>query len=79
VLVTNLTTGRSVVVRINVRGPHARGRIIDLSAAAAKALDMRQDGVTRVRLEIYRPPGATASEAVATTDAACLLPRTTES
>jgi rare lipoprotein A len=79
VLVTNLETGKSVVVRINDRGPVARGRIIDLSPAAAKALDMRQDGVARVRLEIYHPPGATASAAVATTDAACLLPHTAES
>ena len=79
VLVTNLETGRSVVVRINDRGPHDRGRIIDLSAAAAKALDMRQDGVAHVRLEIYRPGGATATPAVATTDAACLLPHTTGS
>jgi rare lipoprotein A len=76
VLVTDLETGRSVVVRINDRGPHDRGRIIDLSTAAAKALNMRQDGVTRVRLEIYHPGGPTATPAVATTDAACLLPHT---
>jgi rare lipoprotein A len=79
VLVTDLATGRSVVVRINDRGPHARGRIIDLSTAAAKALDMRQDGVTRVRVELYRAAGAAASPAVASTDAACLLPHSTES
>jgi rare lipoprotein A (peptidoglycan hydrolase) len=79
VRVTNLNTGRSVVVRINDRGPVARGRIIDLSAAAAKALDMRQDGVAHVRLEIEHPGGTTASPAMATTDAACPLPRTTES
>ena len=79
VLVTNLATGRSVVVRINDRGPHGRGRIIDLSTAAAKALDMRQDGVARVRVEVYHPTGPAASPAVATTDAACLLRHTTGS
>ena len=79
VLVTNLATGRSVVVRINDRGPHARGRIIDLSTAAAKALDMRLDGVARVRVEIYHPTGPVASPAVATADTACLLPHTAES
>jgi rare lipoprotein A len=79
VRVTNLDTGRSVVVRINDRGPVARGRIIDLSPSAAKALDMRQDGLARVRLEIAHAGSATASPAIATTDAACPLPRTTES
>ncbi|HEY3848153.1 MAG TPA: septal ring lytic transglycosylase RlpA family protein [Acetobacteraceae bacterium] len=77
VMVTNLATGRSVVVRINDRGPVARGRIIDLSTAAAKALDMRQDGVSRVRLEMYQPPGTIASAAALGTE--CLLPHTTES
>jgi rare lipoprotein A len=79
VLVTDLATGRSVVVRISDRGPHARGRIIDLSTAAAKALDMRQDGVARVRLEMYRPSGAAASPAITATDTACPLPQTAES
>jgi rare lipoprotein A len=73
VLVTNLATGRSVVVRINDRGPVVRGRIIDLSTAAATALDMRQGGVSRVRLEMYQPPGAIAS-AGATPGTECLLP-----
>jgi rare lipoprotein A (peptidoglycan hydrolase) len=85
VRVTNLDTGRSVVVRINDRGPIAKGRIIDLSAAAAKALDMRQDGVAHVRLEIDHPAEATASPAgapvqnAAATETACPLSRTTES
>jgi rare lipoprotein A len=85
VRVTNLDTGRSVVVRINDRGPMGRGRIIDLSAAAASALDMRQDGVVHVRLEIDRPAEATASPAgsqvqnVVATETACPLARTTES
>ena len=48
--VTNLENDRSVVVRINDRGPFVRDRIVDLSLAAAKALGMAKDGVTRVRL-----------------------------
>jgi rare lipoprotein A len=46
--VVNKRTGRSVVVRINDRGPHARGRIIDLSRAAAHAVGL--SGVTPVAL-----------------------------
>jgi rare lipoprotein A len=51
VRVTNPATSRSVVVRINDRGPYARGRIIDLSMAAAAALDMRHAGTARVLIE----------------------------
>ncbi|HYS67532.1 MAG TPA: septal ring lytic transglycosylase RlpA family protein [Paraburkholderia sp.] len=51
VRVTNPTTSRSVVVRINDRGPYARGRVIDLSMAAANALDMRHAGTARVKIE----------------------------
>jgi rare lipoprotein A len=43
-----------VVVRINDRGPYSAGRIIDLSMAAAKQLDMLRAGVVRVRVEILR-------------------------
>jgi rare lipoprotein A len=46
--VVNVHTGRSVVVRINDRGPFIRGRVIDLSKAAARAIGM--DGLARVRL-----------------------------
>jgi rare lipoprotein A len=53
VRVTNLETGKSVLVRINDRGPYAAGRIIDLSTKAARDLGMSQDGLTRVRLEVY--------------------------
>lgn len=49
--VTNLRNGRSVVVRINDRGPFVRGRIIDLSRAAAEQLDFIGSGVTRVSIE----------------------------
>jgi rare lipoprotein A len=46
-----VTNGRMVVV-INDRGPFVRGRVIDLSAAAARRLGMIRDGVVRVRLEV---------------------------
>ena len=52
VKVTNLTNGQSVVVRINDRGPLKPGRVIDLSYAAAKQLDMIEAGTARVRLEV---------------------------
>jgi len=54
VRVTNKRNGRSVEVRINDRGPYARGRIIDLSEAAAKKLDMIDAGVVPVRIEVLK-------------------------
>ncbi len=64
VLVTNLETGRSVEVRINDRGPFAKGRIIDVSYAAAQVLGVVGPGVVRVRLRVVatsgRLPGAPA-------------------
>jgi rare lipoprotein A len=50
-LVTNLTNGRTVQVRINDRGPAIAGRLVDLSYAAARQLDMVRVGVTRVKIE----------------------------
>ena len=50
VRVTNLENGRSIVVRVNDRGPFAHGRIIDLSRRAAEALNMVQQGTARVRV-----------------------------
>ncbi|MBI3783105.1 MAG: septal ring lytic transglycosylase RlpA family protein [Deltaproteobacteria bacterium] len=52
VSVSNLDNGRQVEVRINDRGPFAKGRIIDLSYAAARALDMVGPGTANVRLEV---------------------------
>jgi rare lipoprotein A len=52
VRVTNLENRKSVVVRVNDRGPFVDGRIIDLSLAAAKELDLIQKGTARVRLEV---------------------------
>ena len=51
VRVTNLKNGKSVIVRINDRGPYSKGRVIDLSEAAAKQLDMIEAGVVSVKLE----------------------------
>jgi rare lipoprotein A len=51
VKVTNLTNHRSIMVRVNDRGPIIPGRIVDLSYAAAHALGFRREGVARVRLE----------------------------
>ena len=48
VLVTNVGNGKSVVVRITDRGPYRRGRIIDVSRAAARQLDMIESGATLV-------------------------------
>ena len=50
VKVINLENGRSVIVRINDRGPFVKGRIIDLSYAAAKKLGMLKKGVARVKI-----------------------------
>jgi len=52
VMVTNLENRKSVRVRINDRGPFVRGRIIDLSYAAARVLGMIGPGVARVRVEV---------------------------
>lgn len=52
VRVTNLENKMSVVVRINDRGPFKDGRIIDLSLAAAKELDLVRGGTARVKLEV---------------------------
>jgi rare lipoprotein A len=52
VRVTNLENGRSIVVRVNDRGPFAHGRIIDLSRRAAQLLAFEQNGTARVRVEI---------------------------
>jgi len=52
VRVTNTRTGKSVVVRINDRGPFIKGRIIDVSTGAAKVLDMVGAGVAPVTVDI---------------------------
>jgi len=54
--VTNLKNGERVRVRINDRGPFVDGRIIDLSLAAAEAIDLVRPGVGKVRLKVIRAP-----------------------
>lgn len=56
VKVIDLDTGKSVVVRINDRGPFIKGRIIDLSYAAAQKLEMVKKGLAKVGLKIVRWP-----------------------
>jgi rare lipoprotein A len=63
VRVTNTSNNKSVVVKINDRGPYVRGRIIDLSYAAAAALGMRGAGTGNVKIE-----GLTQQEARAARD-----------
>lgn len=53
--VTNLENGRSLVVRVNDRGPFANDRIIDMSRAAARKLDFEQQGIARVRVRYVGP------------------------
>jgi len=52
VRVTNLDNGRRVVVRINDRGPFMKGRVVDLSPAAARKLGFTGQGLARVRLDV---------------------------
>jgi len=52
VKVTNLSNKKSVIVRINDHGPHAKGRIIDLSRAAAAQIGMIEKGTARVKVEV---------------------------
>lgn len=56
VRVTNLANRQQVLVRITDRGPFVEGRILDLSAGAAKAIDMYRAGTARVRIEAWPPP-----------------------
>lgn len=50
--VTNLENGRSVVVRVNDRGPYAKNRVIDLSEEAARRIGMIEKGHVKVRIEV---------------------------
>jgi len=52
--VTNVATGHSVTVRVNDRGPHVQGRVVDLSRSAAETLGIVEQGVAQVRLEVVR-------------------------
>jgi rare lipoprotein A len=63
VRVTNLRNGKSVIVRVNDRGPYIRGRIMDLSYGAARMLEFRA-GVEKVRLDIVEPETLASSQSV---------------
>ncbi len=52
VRVTNLENGRSLVVRVNDRGPYSRGRVMDVSSKAAELLGFKNVGTAKVRLEV---------------------------
>jgi rare lipoprotein A len=52
--VTNVTNGRSVVVRINDRGPFVPGRVVDLSGSAAESLGMVERGIVKVKLDVVQ-------------------------
>ena len=67
VRVVDVSTGRSVVVKITDRGAFSPGRVIDLSSAAADSLGILRSGVARVRLEVLK-----RAVAVEATDAAGL-------
>ena len=61
--VTNLGNGRSIVVRVNDRGPFIGGRMLDVSARVAKLLEFSRRGAARVRLDyIGQAPAAGADE-----------------
>jgi rare lipoprotein A len=63
VLVTNVENGRQVRVRVNDRGPYLNGRVLDLSLAAARELNMVASGVAAVHLEVVgEPQGGRMSE-----------------
>ncbi len=57
VRVVNLENGRDVIVKINDRGPFKKGRIIDLSYAAAKSIGILGRGTAKVRVEVISAPG----------------------
>lgn len=52
--VTNVSTGKSVVVRVNDRGPFVKGRVVDVSYSAAQALGMVNSGVANVKVDVMR-------------------------
>lgn len=63
VRVTNLENGRSVVVRVNDRGPFSRSRVIDMTERGAELLGFRNQGTARVRLEILSEESRKLAEA----------------
>lgn len=54
VRVVDLKTNKSIIIRINDRGPYIRGRVVDLTVGAARQLGMYDRGICKVRLEVLR-------------------------
>lgn len=54
VKVTNLRTGKTVIVRINDRGPFIKGRVIDLSLGAAKVIGLTRTGIAKISFAVLR-------------------------
>lgn len=55
--VTNKTNGKSVVLRVNDRGPFSGNRVLDVSYGASKALGFTDNGLTNVKIEVLEVPG----------------------
>src|SRR5690606_32790030 len=60
--VTNLDNGKSIIARVNDRGPFHPGRIVDLSYAGAVLLDYAGKGTARVRVEAVMPDGSAPAQ-----------------
>ena len=69
VKVTNVKNSKSIHVRINDRGPFVEGRVIDLSHAAAEAIDMTVSGIAPVKLEIISLPEGFSEDTLIKTEA----------
>ena len=54
VKVTNMSNGKSIILKINDRKPDTNGRDIDLSLGAAEKLDMVQSGIAKVRIDVLK-------------------------
>ncbi|NOT53859.1 MAG: septal ring lytic transglycosylase RlpA family protein [Deltaproteobacteria bacterium] len=72
-VVTNLNTGQSVEVRINDRGPFTKGRVIDLSHAAARLVGVVGPGVAPVKVEVMSPEGQSLAQEVVPPSAYAVL------
>jgi rare lipoprotein A len=77
VRVTNLQNGRSIVVRVNDRGPFVGNRIIDLSYTAAAKLDMLRDGTAMVEVRVIEPEAEPETPSLITAAAAAVTGTTT--
>ncbi len=62
--VTRLDTDQSVVVRVNDRGPHKEGRVVDLSRRAAEEIGLVRSGVAEVRIELFDPDSSLSQDAM---------------